>query len=86
MAIKLNQGADAALVTAATRAGLAATPKDYGDALDSAAESYQKSIEASNQIWKDLGTIAGVIGKDMVENAQEFMSYKINFCKKFSLS
>ena len=77
MAIKLNQGADAALVTAATRAGLAATPQDYGDALDSAAESYQKSIEASNQIWKDIGTIAGVIGKDMVENAQEFMSYKI---------
>ena len=77
MAIKLNQGADAALVTSATRAGLAATPGDYGKTFQSAADSYQKTMDATRKLWEDVGTIAGVIGKDMVENAQEFMSYKI---------
>jgi hypothetical protein len=77
MAIKLNQGADAALVTSATRAGLAATPGDYGKTFQSAADSYQKTMDATRKLWEDVGMIAGVIGKDMVENAQEFMSYKI---------
>ena len=77
MAIKLNQGADAALVTSATRAGLAATPGDYGKTFQSAADSYQKTMDATRKLWEDVGMIVGVIGKDMVENAQEFMSYKI---------
>ena len=40
MAINLNPGADATLVTAATRAGLAGAPADYSTTFENVAKSY----------------------------------------------
>ena len=76
MAINLNPGADATLVTAATRAGMATTPADYSKTFENVAKSYEKTMEAQGQMWKDIGNVVGVIGADMVANAQEWNNYK----------
>ena len=74
--INLNPGADATLVVAATRAGLAKTPADYSKTFENVAKSYEKTMEAQSQMWKDIGNVVGVIGADMVANAQEWNNYK----------
>tara|TARA_R100001443_G_scaffold56237_1_gene67259 strand:+ start:4889 stop:6886 length:1998 start_codon:yes stop_codon:yes gene_type:complete len=74
MAIKLTQGADASIVTAATRAGLATTPGDYGKIFENVAKSYEKTMEASGQIWKDVATIGAAIGTELQKNAAEWNS------------
>ena len=76
MAINLNPGADATLVTAAARAGLAAVPADYSKTFESVANSYEKTMEAQAEMWKDIGSVVSVIGADMVANAQEWNNYK----------
>jgi len=76
MAINLNPGADATLVTAATRASLANAPADYSDAFESVAESYDKTMQASSKIWEDIGEVIGTIGTNMIANAQEWNQYK----------
>ena len=74
MAIKLTQGADASIVTAATRAGLATTPGDYGRIFENVAKSYEKTMEASGQIWKEIATIGAAIGTELQKNAAEWNS------------
>ena len=76
MAINLNPRADATLVTAAARAGLAAVPADYSKTFESVANSYEKTMEAQAEMWKDIGNVVSVIGADMVANAQEWNNYK----------
>ena len=75
--INLNPGADATLVTAATRAGLATAPAYYSDAFERVADSYDKTMEAQGQMWQDIGKVAAVVGADMVQNANEFIDYRI---------
>ena len=58
---KLNQGADAALVTAATRAGLASAPPDYSSTFEHVADGYRKTMEANSQMWQRIGSAA--VGK-----------------------
>ena len=77
MAINLNPGADATLVTAATRAGLAGAPADYSTTFENVAKSYEKTMEAQGEMWKNIGNVVGIVGADMVANAQEFMDYRI---------
>ena len=74
MAVKLTQGADASIVTAATRAGLATTPGDYSKVFENVAKSYEKTMEASGQIWKDIATIGAAIGTELQKNAAEWNS------------
>ena len=77
MAINLNPGADATLVSAAWRAGVATAPADYSKTFENVAKSYEKTMEAQAEMWKDIGDVVGVIGADMVANANEFMDYSI---------
>ena len=58
---KLNQGADGALVTAATRAGLASAPPDYSSTFEHVADGYRKTMEANSEMWQRIGTAA--VGK-----------------------
>lgn len=75
--INLNPGADASLVTAATRAGLATAPSNYSKAFESVSRSYEKTMEAQGQMWGDIGRVAAVVGADMVKNANELIDYRI---------
>ena len=74
MAMKFTEAADTGLITAATRAGLATTPADYSKAFQTAADSYQKTMEASSKAWGDLGTIIGVVGAEIQKNAADWNS------------
>ena len=77
MAINLNPGADSTLVTAATRAGLATVPEDYSKTFQSVADSYDKTMEANAKVWKSITDVVALVGIDMVENAKEFMDYRV---------
>jgi len=74
MAIKLTQGADAQIVTAATRAGLANTPKDYSETFQNVVDSYEASMEASAEVWKEIGKLGTGIGMQLQKNAAEWNS------------
>jgi len=72
MASKLNPGADATLVNAAYRAALANTPKDYSGTLESVARGYEKTMQSSAEMWKDIATVGSAIGADMIKTSNEF--------------
>tara|TARA_R100001443_G_scaffold117058_1_gene139709 strand:- start:1860 stop:3812 length:1953 start_codon:yes stop_codon:yes gene_type:complete len=73
--INLNPGADATLVTAAYRAAMANTPKDYSRTLQRAADSYDKTMQAQGKVFKNLASIGAKIGGDMIKTAEEFSKY-----------
>jgi len=70
---KLNQGADGAIVTAATRAGLATTPQDYSRTFESVADGYRKTVEANATMWSRIGMIAGLKHKEIKTAQKEVM-------------
>ena len=72
MAIKLTQGADSTIVTAATRAGLATSPKDYSSIFDSVSESYAKSTQASAEAWGQIAGTIAVVGAELQKNAEVY--------------
>jgi len=72
MAIKLTQGADSTIVTAATRAGLATSPKDYSDTFQSVADSYAKSLEASAEAWGQISGTIALVGAELQKNAEVY--------------
>jgi len=55
---KLNSSADAGLVTAATRAGLASAPTDYGKVFTEMSAYYDNTMRKTADMWKAVGTIA----------------------------
>jgi hypothetical protein len=63
MVINLNPGADTSLVNMAYYAASANAPKDYSkfykDEADAKAAAYEKTMEASSKMWKEIIT-AGV--------------------------
>ena len=69
MAIKLHAGADNAIVSAATRAGLAMTPGDYGKTFQAVADNYSATMKGVADMWgkisNTVGIIAGEIGKNV---------------------
>ena len=72
MAIKLTQGSDSTIVTAATRAGLATSPKDYSDTFQSVADSYAKSLEASAEAWGQISGTIALVGAELQKNAEVY--------------
>lgn len=54
MAINLNPGADASLVTSATRAGLADAPPDYSKQFESVAKNYDNTMKAQAEMWGNI--------------------------------
>jgi len=56
--MQLNQGADSALVTAATRAGLASAPPDYSRTFEAMSAGYARTMQASSDMWNKIGTSA----------------------------
>ena len=79
MAINLNPGADAALVTAATRAALHNTPADYSKSFENVARSYEKTMEASSAMWGNIANVVGLVGAEMVESANELSNYAAKY-------
>ena len=75
MASKLNPGADAVLASMAYRSAAANTPGDYSDILESAALSYEKTMEARSEMWGSVVKLGANIGADMIDSANELSSY-----------
>ena len=75
MATNLNPGADATLVGVAYRAAMANVPGDYSRTFEKAAESYEKTMEASSEMWGNVSNVAAAIGGEMVANANERAAY-----------
>ncbi len=71
MASKLNPGADSSLVSAAYRAAMANTPANYSKTFESMANSYEKTMEASSEMWGNIAKLGASIGGEMMANAQE---------------
>ena len=71
MASKLNPGADATLVSVAYRAAMADTPADYSKTFERMADSYEKTMEASSNMWGNIAKLGASIGGEMMKNAQE---------------
>ena len=64
-------GADPTLVTAATRAGLASAPRDYGKAFQAVADSYHKMVTANAEIWSKVIWAAGTKIADEIKTYTE---------------
>ena len=77
MAKKITSGADATLVSAAYRAGMATAPADYSGTFEKVARGYEKTMQAQSKLWKDIANIGAVVGADLMQNANEFMDYRI---------
>ena len=76
MAIDLNPGADTSLVNMAYYSASANAPKDYSkfykDEADAKAAAYEKTMEASTKMWKDIATLGVGIAKEMKANAETY--------------
>ncbi len=71
MAINLNPGADASIVTAATRAGLSGAPGDYSKQFQSIADSYAATMESNTKMWKTIMDTTLALSKDSIIKAGE---------------
>ena len=69
MAIKLTQGADASIVTGATRSGLAMAPGDYSKTFQAVANNYRQTIASSAAMWSQIGNVVGQIAGEIGKNA-----------------
>ena len=72
MSTNLNPGADANLINAAYKAAVSSAPADYSKTFERVADSYAKTMQASSEMWKNIGTVTGAIGGEMISNANEF--------------
>jgi hypothetical protein len=76
MAIDLNPGADTSLVNMAYYSASANAPKDYSkfykDEADAKAAAYEKTMEASTKMWKDIATAGAGIAMEMKANAETY--------------
>ena len=71
MAINLNPGADAAIVTAATRSGLAGVPGDYSKQFESIAQSYAETMKSNTEMWKSIMETTVSLSANSIEKAGE---------------
>jgi hypothetical protein len=76
MAIDLNPGADTSLVNMAYYSASANAPKDYSkfykDEADAKAAAYEKTMEASSKMWKEIITAGAGIAMEMKANAETY--------------
>jgi len=71
---KITTGADATIVAAATRAGLAAAPPDYSDTFENVSKSYAETVKSSEDMWKEIINATAIIGGELVKNAADWNS------------
>jgi len=71
MAINLNPGADASIVTAATRAGMASGPGDYSKQFEGIAQSYAETMQSNVAMWKTIMDSTLSLSKDSIIKAGE---------------
>jgi hypothetical protein len=71
MAINLNPGADAAIVTSATRAGMSGGPGDYSKQFESIAQSYAETMESNVKMWKSIMDTTVSLASTSVKKAGE---------------
>ena len=69
MAINLTGKSDATLVTAATRAGLATSPKSYQTIFEDVSRTYGETMQSVTESWKEIAKLTGDIGLEAVENS-----------------
>jgi len=62
MAIKLYQGADSALASAAYKAAAAKAPADVSGVMQSVAASYDRTLRAQAIMWGNIGKAAAQVG------------------------
>ena len=67
----LNPGADASIVTAATRAGFASAPGDYSKQFESIAESYAKTMQSNVEMWKSIMDTTLSLSANSIKKAGE---------------
>jgi hypothetical protein len=76
MVIDLNPGADTSLVNMAYYSASANAPKDYSefykDEADAKIAAYEKTMEASTKMWKDIATAGASIAMEMKANAETY--------------
>tara|TARA_R100000734_G_C3316566_1_gene109128 strand:- start:641 stop:2590 length:1950 start_codon:yes stop_codon:yes gene_type:complete len=75
MAINLNPKADGALINAAYRSAAGNAPADYSKTLQSAADSYDKTMEAQGEAWGNFAKLGAKIGGEMMANAEKLTKY-----------
>ena len=71
MAINLNPGADAAIVTSATRAGFAGAPGDYSKQFESIAQSYAETMQSNVDMWKSIMDTTVTLASTSIKKAGE---------------
>jgi hypothetical protein len=76
MVIDLNPGADTSLVNMAYYSASANAPKDYSkfykDEADAKTAAYEKTMEASSKMWKEIITAGAGIAMEMKANAETY--------------
>ena len=69
MAINLTGKSDATLVTAATRAGLATSPKSYQEIFEDVSQTYGETMQAVTQSWKEVAGFTAKIAAEAIDNS-----------------
>ena len=85
MAINLTGKSDATLVTAATRAGLATSPKSYQEIFEDVSQTYGETMQAVTESWEEITELTKTIGLEAVENAI-YHTKKRNFVESTGMS
>jgi len=78
MAINLNPGADASIVTAATRSGLASGPGDYSKQFESIAQSYAETMKSNVDMWKTIMDSTLALSANSIQKAGERHRIKVD--------
>ena len=71
---KITTGADATIVAAATRAGLAAAPPDYSGTFEDVSRVYGETVKSSAEAFKSIANATALIGGELAKNAAEWNS------------
>ena len=74
--ISITQGADSAIVAAATAAGKAGSPPSYVATFEQAAVDYAKTMEASAKMWDQVAQAVSTIGVAATKAAQHDQELK----------
>ena len=74
--IIITQGADSAIVAAATAAGKAGSPPSYVATFEQAAVDYAKTMEASAKMWDQVAQAVSTIGVAATKAAQHDQELK----------
>ena len=76
MAIKLHAGADNAIVSAATRAGLAMAPGNYSNTFQAVANNYSATMKGVADMWGKIGDTVGIIAGEIGKNVAIEQGYQ----------